>query len=108
MGRIRIGFRVHGGSLIMIRRVGRARTSEVECLCERVVGNVCYDPFAGEIHFDVTEIEIWNELAQKRLALEKLTLDFFCMTSWSERLSVAVFLLALDAGSCAGGAARMF
>ena len=80
----------------------------MECICERVFVNVCYDALAGEMHFDVTEIEIWNELAQKRLALEKLTLDFFSMASWSERLPVTVFLLALDAGSSAGGAARMF
>ena len=104
--RIRIGFCVNGRTFIVKWRGWAALASQMKGLCKLFIGRLDDNIMLCKIKLDVCERESGDELAQKSLALNELTLYFLCMASGSERLPVSVLLVALDAGSFACCAAR--
>lgn len=70
MRRIRISFGVDRRALIVVGRLGTARPLEVERLRKLIVCRLNDNALASEVGLDVVEIEVWDEFAQKREALE--------------------------------------
>ena len=62
---------------------------------------------SGEKILDVGQVKAGQVALQKSFTLSKLELDAFCVSSGSQRLAMAVFLVAFDASCLAGRASWM-